>query len=221
MVAHKTDVLCVSLAFIFILYQSVSGLNNSSVTTKYSSSLKRENSLMLLLLRNGNRGFRLKIPYMSRKCLVFMLLIMCGDVETCPGPDAMAGFSNMNGIKIIHQNIRGLLNNIGSLSLFLEKYKHIDIVTLLETHITLDGWNDNCKLYDIPGYTFVQRCRKNGMGGGVGMYISNNLKWKQLEIDSDKLETIWIEICIKNSKNFIVSTVYRPPDTSKYLPQRF
>ena len=110
---------------------------------------------------------------------------------------------------------------MGSLTIFLEKHKQIDIITLSETHITSNSWNDNCELYNIPGYTFIQKSRKNAVGGGVGMYISNNLKWKFVDINCHDLETIWVEICVKKSKNFLVNTTYRPPDTSKHLQKNF
>jgi len=182
----------------------------------------RDNCLVLSLLRKKHNVSELKVPDMPRKCLLFILLIACGDVEVCPGPvDPMTDFTNMRGIKIVHQNIRGLFNNIGSLTLLLEKYKHIDIITLSETHITSDSWNENSELYNIPGYTFIQNCRKNATGGGVGMYISNNLEWNIVNIDCDKLESIWVEIYLKNSKNFLVNTTYRPPDSSKHLCKLF
>ena len=57
----------------------------------------------------------LKVPYLSRKCLLLMLLMICGDLERLPGPEVMEHFSNTRGIKIIHQNTRGLLTNIPSL----------------------------------------------------------------------------------------------------------
>ena len=48
-------------------------------------------------------------------------------------------FSNTRGIKIIHQHVRGLLRNIGSLTLLLKTYKNIEIVTLSETQITYNS----------------------------------------------------------------------------------
>lgn len=51
---------------------------------------------------------RLKVPYLSRKFLLFMLLMVCGEVERLPGPEVMKNFSNTRVIKKIHQNIGGL-----------------------------------------------------------------------------------------------------------------
>lgn len=225
MVAHRTDVFCIILLIFSLILNIGFNCNNDYVvriTTEDIRSWSRENCLLLSLLRSRGTISSLKVPYFPRKCLFFMLLIACGDVELCPGPvDPMVEFLNTRGIKIVHQNIRGLFTNMGSLTMFLEKYKQIDIITLSETHITPDSWNDNRNLYNIPGYTFIQKCRKHATGGGVGMYISNNLQWKIADINCGDLESIWIEICVKKSKNFLVNTTYKPPDTSKHLSKNF
>ena len=64
---------------------------------------------------------------------------MCGDVERLPGPEDVEHFSNTSGIKMLHQNIRGLFTNVDSLTLLLNTYKIINIVTLSETHITYNS----------------------------------------------------------------------------------
>ena len=51
-----------------------------------------------------------------------MLLMICGNVERLLGPTVTEDFSNTRGIEIIHENIRGLFTNIGSLT--LQKYQH-------------------------------------------------------------------------------------------------
>jgi exonuclease III len=135
------------------------------------------------------------------------------------GKTVFADFMKMRGMNIIHQNIRGLLHNFGDLSVVLEKYKHIDIITLSETHIT---HNDNEQLFAIPGYSFVSKPRMNGTGGGVAVYISNNIDWRRrVDLESDNLEILCIEIIVKNAKNFLVSTAYRPPDSSNYHVDNF
>ena len=85
----------------------------------------------------------------------------------CPGP-SFAEFTKMRGMKIIHQNIRGLFHNISHFSAVLEKYNNIDIITLSETHIRL---HNNIELFSIPGYRFISKPRLNGFGGGVGMDV--------------------------------------------------
>lgn len=112
-------------------------------------------------------------------------------------------------MKIVHQNIRGLQSNF-------------DIITLSETHLVNSAFNDINNLYEIPNYTFIKRNRNRGQGGGVAIYIKNNVKWERrhdLEIDS--IESICLQIFEKNAKIFLLTTFYRPPSGSSYLSETF
>ena len=49
----------------------------------------------------------------SRKSLILLLLLIAGDIETCPGPTSdvfpdIKQFIRNSGLKIFHQNARGL-----------------------------------------------------------------------------------------------------------------
>ena len=154
--------------------------------------------------------------------MLCILLLICGDIETCPGPTPLEDITRMRGIKIIHQNIRGLLGNFGNLCATLGRYKNIDIITLSETHISHNDSEEIANLFNIPGYAFLNKPRVNGSGGGVAMYVPSDITWiRRFDLEMDEIEAIWIEIIQKNSKNFVVGSVYRPPDSSHYLPTNF
>ena len=51
------------------------------------------------------------------------------------------------------------------------------IVTLSETHIT----SDDAELFRIQGFHFINKNRQAGEGGGVAMYISEDIVWKRRE----------------------------------------
>ena len=57
--------------------------------------------------------------------------------------------------------------------------------------------------------------RTSKEGGGVGIFISNNLNYKlqtDLNIKEDGIvESLFIEITSTTGKNIIVGTIYRPP----------
>ena len=60
-----------------------------------------------------------------RKSLFIVLLLVCGDVETQPGPSSLSReqfkqFLSGKGIKIVHQNIRGLVSNFHMLQEVVE-----------------------------------------------------------------------------------------------------
>ena len=69
--------------------------------------------------------------FLSFLCL---LLFMCGDVEKYPGPteSSIQDLLNQNGLKVFHQNIRGLFHNIAKLSTFLHTHKNTHIFSLSE-----------------------------------------------------------------------------------------
>ena len=83
-----------------------------------------------------------------------------------------------------------------------------------------ETWLHNFKenLYTIPGYCFISNTRQHKSGGGVGLFIKSDLKFKlrtDLQSPNNKLyESIFAEILQPNSKNIIVGCIYKPPDTS-------
>ena len=91
--------------------------------------------------------------------------------------------------------------------------------TLSETHVDK---SDVESLYKIPGFTFENRPRLSGDGGGVAAYISNNIKWERRQDLEDKnIECLWLEIFPPKTKSYYLCVMYRPPDTSDYLPSNF
>ncbi|XP_057311814.1 uncharacterized protein LOC130649536 [Hydractinia symbiolongicarpus] len=148
----------------------------------------------------------------SRRKHSCLFLLHAGNIEIQPGPEYMKELYNLlskRGMKIFHPNVRGLLANIDHVKVLLNEHKNIDILTLSETHINTKAYTENPNLYHIPGYTFISRNRKTGLCGDVGMYISNRIKWKRRsDLEHRDLECIWIEIFQKNSKTFLVGSLY-------------
>ena len=55
----------------------------------------------------------MSVPKLPKKSLIFLLLLVCGDIESWPGPQVqenLADISKLRGKKLVHQNIRGLLS---------------------------------------------------------------------------------------------------------------
>ena len=108
-----------------------------------------------------------------------LLLLICSDIESQTGPNnesiSRSDFQQFlccKGIKVAHQNIRGIISNFDILQEFLLSHKNIDVLTISETHLSDDTHNSSLK---IEGFNFVHRYRKSGKGGGVGLYIKNTL----------------------------------------------
>ena len=146
-------------------------------------------------------------------------------METCPGPQMESNkenskFFQSKGMKILHQNIRGLLSNLSALQEFFDRHKNIDIMTLSETHINTD--TACISLYNIPGYTFIKRDRQQGKGGGVAMYIKEGINFeRRFDLEDMGAEIIVIEVFLQKAKSFLITSLYRPPDSSKHLSHKF
>ena len=171
---------------------------------------------------NRNKSITKLSNFYSRNDFVCTLLLLCGDIEIQPGPNNVEVTELManRGIKVLHQNVRGLFANFEKIEIFLTNFKNTDILTLSETHINTH--NNISDLYFIPGYTFLHHERKKSKGGGVGIYISNRIKWKRRnDLEHENIECLWIEIIQEKAKNFLVGTLYRPPSSSKFLPINF
>ena len=116
-----------------------------------------------------------KVICLKPKLALHLLLLLSGDIESCPGPlngsltrHEFKQKLSEKGIKMGHQNIRGLEAHFDSFEEFLKSHDELDIIGLSETHLSDNHVNDHL---DIEGYSFVKRNRPKGLGGGVGIYI--------------------------------------------------
>ena len=76
---------------------------------------------------------------------------------------------------------------------------------------------------EIPGYGLQGKDRLTGEGGGVAVYIKDTLCWhRRQDLETDDIECIWIELSFNNkSRPILLGNIYRPPDTSLFLPRDF
>lgn len=115
-------------------------------------------------------------------------------------------------IKVAHVNIRSLVPVLSPfLSLITDNL--LDIIAVTETWLTPQI---PAEVVDVRGFRFLRKDRKTGRGGGVGIYIRNDIKYSNIDINqlnSDKIENIWIKVKIK-SIEFAIGALYRPPQTS-------
>ena len=81
-------------------------------------------------------------------------------------------FLTSRGLKIVHQNINGIVGKIDKVRLLVADSKQIGIFSITETHLNDTVKNSELK---IPGYTIERRDRINGPHGGVICYIRDDL----------------------------------------------
>ena len=116
---------------------------------------------------------------------------------------------------ILQLNVRGILSKQSLLIDLLEssvRNRPPDVVLISETWLTPTSPN-----LMIPGYNFVHKCRLDKKGGGVGILVSNKLRYTELPAFTSSMsenEAISIEIVLKSGKRCIVSSMYRAPNTT-------
>ena len=130
-------------------------------------------------------------------------------------------FCKSRGFNIVHQNVRGILSNHLLESFVNKTESKIDVICVSESHIKDGDICGNSSLYSLRGYVFLQRNRNVGTGGGVGIFLKQEIKSKRRYDLENHLESLWIEICLKNSKSILIGCYQRPPKGSKYLKNNF
>lgn len=97
----------------------------------------------------------------------------------------------------------------------------IDILAINESKLDPSVSNNEIS---ILGFEIVRKDRNiNGrFGGGVCLYIRNNLNFNLVEnLSNDRLELITVEITLPHSRSFLISTWYRPPNSPIEIFQGF
>lgn len=133
--------------------------------------------------------------------LLLLLLIICMDIETNPGPTSE--------LSIFNWNIRSLRNKLHILEDVANEYH---ILCLTETHL-----DDSIQTSDVllDNYSTPIRKDRNFAGGGVLIYVSDLLFCKRRpDIESNYFEAIWVEVKIQN-QTIMLCAVYRPPNSDQ------
>ena len=120
---------------------------------------------------------------------------------------------NQGDLTIIHLNIFPLALHIDQLKLFLSLIKtKFDIICISESRITKS--NSLTTNINIPGYNFEHTPTEFKTSGSL-MYISGKISYKlrnHLNIYCSKqLESVFIEVLIRNKQNQLIGTVYKNP----------
>ena len=112
----------------------------------------------------------------------------------------------------------GLPHNLVKLTDYLSCLnKKFSVIGIFETWL-----NDSSHSVDISGFQFLHKYRQNRTGGGVGLYISNDLEFKLREDLSlhnvDIVESLFIELIKPRENNIIVGIAVQ---TAKSQTRRF
>lgn len=119
---------------------------------------------------------------------------------------------NMEGaFSLIHFNSRSLYKNFEDIKECLSKINKFSVIAVSETWLDADK---ACEV-ELEGYELFTKNRINKKGGGVALYVDNDLSCKIVDSLSTTtegvLECLSVEITVLKSKNIIVSSLYRTP----------
>ena len=122
---------------------------------------------------------------------------------------------NSDSFTLFHINLRSLKKHFEELSEFLSTLNmSFSVIGISETWLN----NSNDVIFNIPGYKFISNNRRHKHGGGVGLFIKDDLNFKLRSdlqsFDKKIYESIFIELIQPNAKNILIGCFYKPPDTS-------
>lgn len=117
------------------------------------------------------------------------------------------------GLRIANLNIRHLVAKLDELRLLLCS-NSIDIFGVCETFLD-DTVGD--ELIRIDSYNTERKDRdfsvsSKSSGGGVCLYVANQIQYvRRHDLETNDVESIWLEIRLPNTKPFLLCSLYRAP----------
>lgn len=119
------------------------------------------------------------------------------------------------GLHICNLNIRHILPKIDEIRILLSNDNCPDILGMCESFL---GKHHPDSLISVNGFNFIRKDRsetQDKSGGGLILYFRHSLNIKRRsDLEISNIETVWVEVCLPNSKPFLICTVYRPPNAS-------
>ena len=121
---------------------------------------------------------------------------------------------------VLHLNIRSMKKNFESFQEFFKDLKfNFSAICLSETWCESVDATKNSN-YKLNGYRSFHQIRNERKGGGLCIFLLESYTYKlrsDLNINSDAIECLCIEILNKHSKNLILNLSYRPPQGDTIL----
>ena len=125
------------------------------------------------------------------------------------GPSHDLWFSK-KGLNLAHLNIHYLYPKLDEIKLLLRQQSNLDILCLCETFLN-DNFSDD--ELQIQNYVTIRKDRSS-LGGGLYFYIKQLIPFtRRKDLETEGLETIWIEIKLNKQQPLLLGYVYRPPSS--------
>ena len=122
---------------------------------------------------------------------------------------------DVGDLVIMQLNIRGLYSKIEKLKMLLNdstRGKKADIILLCET------WQSKSSpVPELEGYPYIYKYHQHKLGGGVGIFVSDSLKYKErtdLYTQDCSFECCLVEVKLKH-ENILLCSGYQAPNTNQ------
>ena len=138
------------------------------------------------------------------------------ELDNCDYSELIDPIDASHGDLLVMQlNIRGLFGKLSNLKDLINKVsrgKRIDIILLCET------WqNQNSLTPSLSGYNYIYKSRKHKMGGGVGIFVNECIRFTEITLNAnyESIEYVVINITTKSdNKTIMLGSLYRPLNTN-------
>ena len=115
-----------------------------------------------------------------------------------------------NQISCFYCNARSVINKTDELELYVVE-ENPDLICITESWANANIGDGEI---NMNGYTVFRRDRKNRIGGGVLLYVKNNIKAiHRTDLENDECEMVWCEL-LNGKEKTLVGVCYRNPGSS-------
>uniref|UniRef100_K7EWV1 Endonuclease/exonuclease/phosphatase domain-containing protein n=1 Tax=Pelodiscus sinensis TaxID=13735 RepID=K7EWV1_PELSI len=153
--------------------------------------------------------------YMRKGRVDTSLIGHIGGTTSMPNWVKNVSEANQQKLRCLYTNARSLGNKMEELELLVQEVKP-DIIGITETWWnTRHDWSTG-----IEGYVLFRKDRNKGKGGGVALYIKDEVDCKEIKSDRmEKTESVWAKITlgkktIRSSPGIVLGVCYRPPGSN-------
>lgn len=116
-------------------------------------------------------------------------------------------------LHIVHMNVCSLRKHFNELLVLLQDcLLNLDVICLTEVNIQ----EDEVSLYKLDGFNTYTYTREKQRGGGIVIYIREEIKFERKIVCTTQCESIYGRISL-DELTLELLVVYRPPDTNKIL----
>ena len=122
--------------------------------------------------------------------------------------------TNRQGLKLAHLNIFHLLNKVPELCVFMNQSTPFHLFGLSETRLHPTVSDESIA---IPGYSVTRRDPSKNQQTGLAVYIHESIQSitrRRDDLESEDVESVWIEIRVPHSSPLFVCYLYRNPASS-------